>query len=36
VPVSERSTEHRVTLTGILRSADISKDDGTLAEIAKS
>jgi hypothetical protein len=36
VPVSERSTDHRVTLTGTLRSADISKDDGTLAEIAKS
>jgi hypothetical protein len=36
VRVSERSTELRVPLAGTLRGADINKDDGTLAEIAKS
>jgi hypothetical protein len=36
VPMTERSVEQRVALAGALRSVDISKDDGTLAEISKS
>jgi aminopeptidase N len=35
VPVTERSVEMRVALTGALRGAEISKDDGTPAEIVK-
>ena len=35
IPVSERSTELRVPLAGTLRRVEISKDDGTLAEVAK-
>jgi hypothetical protein len=34
VPVTEQVVEMRVALEGALRSAEISKDDGTLAEIA--
>ena len=35
VPVWDRTTETRVPLQGVLRAADISKDDGTLAEISR-
>ncbi|HWF84832.1 MAG TPA: M1 family aminopeptidase, partial [Vicinamibacterales bacterium] len=35
VPVTERSVDMRVALIGTLRGAEISKDDGTLAEIVK-
>ena len=33
VPVSDRSTEKRIALTGALRRAGVSTDDGTLAEV---
>ena len=36
VPVTDRSVDMRVPLAGTLRSAEISKDDGTLAEVVKS
>ncbi|HEY4868542.1 MAG TPA: M1 family aminopeptidase, partial [Candidatus Dormibacteraeota bacterium] len=36
VPVTDRSVEMRVRLTGTLRSAEVSKDDGTLVEVVKS
>jgi hypothetical protein len=35
VPVWDRVTEMRVPLQGALRAADISRDDGTLAEITR-
>ncbi|HWF84299.1 MAG TPA: hypothetical protein VG222_05615, partial [Vicinamibacterales bacterium] len=35
VPVTDRSVDRRVALIGTLRGAEISKDDGTLAEIVK-
>jgi hypothetical protein len=35
VPVTERTVEKRVALNGRLRSVDVSKDDGTLAEVTK-
>jgi hypothetical protein len=34
VPVTERVVERRVPLDGPLRSIDVSRDDGTLAEVA--
>jgi hypothetical protein len=34
VPVTERVVERRVPLEGPLRSIDVSRDDGTLAEVA--
>ena len=36
VPVVERTVEKRIPLEGTLRSVDINKDDGTLAEINKT
>ncbi len=33
--VSERETDMRVPLAGTLRGIDISKDDGTLADIVR-
>jgi hypothetical protein len=36
VPVTDRSVDHRVPLEGVLRGIEVSKDDGTLAEIVKS
>jgi hypothetical protein len=36
IPVTDRTVEMRVPLTGTLRGVDIVKDVGTLAEIAKS
>lgn len=36
VAVSDRTTEMRVPLTGTFRRADVSRDDGTLAEIQKN
>jgi predicted metalloprotease with PDZ domain len=35
VPVTEQVVERRVPLAGVLRSVEISKDDGMLAEIVK-
>jgi hypothetical protein len=35
IPVTERSVEHRVRLEGVLRGVEVSKDDGTLAEVVK-
>jgi hypothetical protein len=35
VPVQERSVERRVRLAGPLRGVEISKDDGTLAEVSR-
>jgi hypothetical protein len=35
VPVTERTVEHRVPLEGVLRGIDVSKEDGTMAEIVK-
>jgi len=35
VPVTEQVVERRVPLAGVLRGADISKDDGMVAEIVK-
>ena len=36
VPVTDRVVEKRVTLDGTLRSAEISKEDGTLVEVLKA
>ncbi len=36
VPVTERFVDMPIALTGTLRSVDVSKDDGTLAEIRKN
>jgi hypothetical protein len=36
VPVTDQVVEKRVPLEGILRSAEISRNDGTLAEITKT
>ncbi len=36
IPVTTRSVEKRVPLTGTLRGVELNKDAGTLAEIAKS
>ena len=35
VRVSEQTVEQRVPLAGVLRGVEVSKDDGTLAEIVK-
>ncbi len=35
VPVTDRTTDMRIALAGTLRSAEVSKDDGSLAEIVK-
>jgi aminopeptidase N len=35
VPVTDRVVDFRVPLTGPLRTIDVSKDDGTVAEIAR-
>jgi hypothetical protein len=35
VPVTDRSVDHRVPLEGVLRGIEVSKDDGTMAEIVK-
>jgi hypothetical protein len=35
IPMTERSVEQRVPLEGVLRGVEISKDDGTMAEIVK-
>jgi hypothetical protein len=36
VPVTERFVDMPIALTGTLRSVDVSKDDGTLADIRKN
>jgi hypothetical protein len=36
VAVTDRIVEQRVPLTGVLRGIDVSKDDGTMAEIIKN
>jgi len=36
IPVTDATVEKRVPLTGVLRGIDVSKDDGTMAEIVKS
>jgi hypothetical protein len=36
IPVTERSVDMRVALTGTLRTAEISKDDFSLASIVKN
>jgi peptidase M1-like protein len=36
VPVTEQTVDVRVPLAGVLRSVEVSKDDGTLAEIENS
>jgi hypothetical protein len=36
VPVTDRIVEQRVPLAGVLRGIDVSKDDGTMAEIIKN
>jgi hypothetical protein len=36
VPVAERETTMRIPLAGALRGVELSKDDGTLAEIVKN
>jgi len=36
VPVTDRIVEQRVPLAGVLRGIDVSKDDGTMAEIVKN
>jgi hypothetical protein len=36
IPVTERSVDVALPLTGTLRGIDVSKDDGTLAEVTKS
>jgi hypothetical protein len=33
VPVTDRTVEQRVTLTGTLRGVEFNKDDGTLASV---
>ena len=35
VPVTDRTVDHRTPLEGVLRGVDVSKDDGTMAEIVK-
>jgi aminopeptidase N len=35
MPIRERETDLRIPLTGTLRGVDVSKDDGTLAEIVR-
>jgi hypothetical protein len=35
IPVTDATVEKRVPLTGVLRGIDVSKDDGTMAEIVK-
>ncbi len=35
VAVTDRTVEKRVPLAGVLRGIDVSKDDGTMAEIVK-
>jgi hypothetical protein len=34
-PVTEQTSEMRVALSGALRGVEVSKDDGTLAEIVR-
>jgi len=36
VAVTERVTEAHVLLAGTLRGIDVSKDDGTLAEVSRN
>ena len=36
VPVTDRIVELRVPLDGALRGVEVSKDDGTMAEIVKN
>jgi hypothetical protein len=36
VPITERVVDKRLPLEGTLRSVEINKDDGTLAEINKT
>jgi len=36
VAVTDRTVEKRVPLGGVLRGIDVSKDDGTMAEIVKN
>ena len=36
VPVTDRTVDHRTPLEGVLRGIDVSKEDGTLAEIVKN
>jgi hypothetical protein len=36
VPVTDRAVDHRTPLEGVLRGVDVSKDDGTMAEIVKN
>jgi hypothetical protein len=36
IPVAGRTTEIRVPLAGALRRVDISKDDGTLADVQRN
>ena len=36
IPVHEQITEKRIPLEGSLRSAEISRDDGPLAEVVKN
>jgi len=36
VVVTDRIVEKRVPLAGTLRGIDVSKDDGTMAEIVKN
>jgi len=36
VAVTDRIVEKRVPLAGVLRGIDVSKDDGTMAEIVKN
>ena len=36
VRATEQVTEQRVPLAGVLRGIDVSKDDGTLAEVVKN
>ena len=36
IPVTDQIVEQRVPLAGVLRGIDVSKDDGTLAEVVKN
>jgi hypothetical protein len=36
VPVTDRVVEHRTPLDGVLRGVEVSKDDGTMADIVKN
>jgi len=36
VPVTDRIVDHRASLEGVLRGIDVSKDDGTMADIVKN